>query len=208
MKDKKRWTMSLLTLLLLAGCAEQEASGPPTGKVSSGETSSEQSYAGLEERSIRALPAEKVDDLLAGRGAGYALAAELNHYPGPRHVLDLAGELDLTAEQERTVRDVYSTMEEEAKPLGRELVDLEEGLDRSFRNEEIDEEDLVQVTDQIANTEGRLRAAHLSAHLDLKKILSPDQIATYDSLRGYAGSETPESGGAHSPEGHDHRAAE
>ena len=177
----------MITVLLLSGCVGQgeASSDTTTGETSSGGTSSEQPYAGLEERSIKALSDEKVDDLLAGRGAGYALAAELNHYPGPVHVLELADELDLTAEQEQTVREIYSGMQDEVKPLGRDLVDLEERLDRSFRDEEIDEEELARTTSEIATVEGRLRNAHLSAHLKVKEILDFNQIATYDRMRGY-----------------------
>ena len=47
-------------------------------------------YAGLEVRSIKALPEQQIADLRAGRGMGLALAAELNGYPGPMHVLELA----------------------------------------------------------------------------------------------------------------------
>ena len=39
-----------------------------------------------------------VADLKAGRGMGLALAAELNGYPGPSHVLELADKLKLSAE--------------------------------------------------------------------------------------------------------------
>jgi hypothetical protein len=88
---------------LLAGCAGQEEG---SSESATEENSSEQPYAGLQERTIKALPQEKVEDLLAGRGAGYALAAELNHYPGPVHVLDLADQLDLTAEQEQTAQEI------------------------------------------------------------------------------------------------------
>jgi hypothetical protein len=35
---------------------------------------------------VRGLSAQEVDDLLNGRGAGYARTAELNGYPGPRHM--------------------------------------------------------------------------------------------------------------------------
>ena len=47
-------------------------------------------YTGLEERDIKALSAEQVAGYLAGDGMGFALPAELNHYPGPKHVLDLS----------------------------------------------------------------------------------------------------------------------
>ena len=46
-------------------------------------------YAGQEVRRIKSLSAERVADLLAGRGAGYAKAAELNGVPGPVHVLEV-----------------------------------------------------------------------------------------------------------------------
>ena len=37
---------------------------------------------------------------LAGAGMGYAKAAELNSYPGPMHVLELADRLGLTPDQQ------------------------------------------------------------------------------------------------------------
>jgi hypothetical protein len=206
----KRWlvplaTLTLLLLLWVSGCAGQQGSSDPaTEENTSAETPHEQPYTGLEERRIKALADEEVDDLLAGRGAGYALAAELNHYPGPVHVLELAEALDLTTEQERITSDIYSAMEEKAKLLGGELVDLEEQLDQSFQNEEIDQGALNRITTEIADVEGRLRAVHLGAHLELKEVLRPDQVAAYDRLRGYDGSENGEPGrmDRHGSEGH------
>jgi hypothetical protein len=64
--------------LLLAGAAG----------VASNEAST---YTGLEHRTIKALSEQQVDDLQSGRGMGLALAAELNHYPGPVHVLEASG---------------------------------------------------------------------------------------------------------------------
>src|SRR5262245_1477224 len=60
-------------------------------------------YAGLDSRDIKALSAEQLADLKAGRGMGLALAAELNGYPGPLHVLELADRLQLSPEQTRRV---------------------------------------------------------------------------------------------------------
>ena len=56
-------------------------------------------YSGLETRAIKALSDSQIADLKAGRGMGLALAAELNGYPGPMHVLELADELVLSVEQ-------------------------------------------------------------------------------------------------------------
>ena len=48
----------------------------------------------MQTRSIKALSDQQIADLGAGRGMGLALAAELNGYPGPSHVLELADKLD------------------------------------------------------------------------------------------------------------------
>lgn len=183
----KAFLVPLLILFLSSGCAGGEvSSGQNDHEDSRADPSSEQPYAGYEERSIKALDNQRVDDLLEGRGAGYALSAELNRYPGPRHVLDLAEDLVLTQEQEETVQAIFAEMEAEVRPMGRELVDLEERLERSFQDETIDEDQLAQLTDELARVEGGLREAHLSAHLETKDILSPEQVEEYDRLRGYS----------------------
>src|SRR5574342_793837 len=56
-------------------------------------------YAGMEDREIKALSPEQLQQLRDGEGMGLALPAELNHYPGPRHVLALAEELGLSVKQ-------------------------------------------------------------------------------------------------------------
>ncbi len=53
-------------------------------------------YAGMQTRPIKALSEQQMADLSAGRGMGLALAAELNGYPGPVHVLELADKLNLS----------------------------------------------------------------------------------------------------------------
>jgi hypothetical protein len=75
-------------------------------------------YSGLQTRSIKALSEQQVADLTAGRGMGLALAAELNGYPGPSHVLELADKLDLSAEQRARVQQLFASMKQEALPLG------------------------------------------------------------------------------------------
>ncbi len=184
----KAFLVLLLILSLSSGCGggEEVSSGQNDHEDSPADPPSEQPYAGYDERSIKALDNQRVDDLLEGRGAGYALSAELNRYPGPRHVLDLAEDLALTEEQEETVQAIFAEMEAEVRPMGRELVDLEERLERSFQDETIDEDQLARLTDEIAAVEGDLREAHLRAHLETKDILSPEQVEEYDRLRGYS----------------------
>jgi len=54
---------------------------------------SPQPYAGLQSRPLKALLDAQIADLRAGRGMTLALAAELNGYPGPLHVIELADAL-------------------------------------------------------------------------------------------------------------------
>jgi Spy/CpxP family protein refolding chaperone len=144
-------------------------------------------YAGQETRKIKALSDEQIRGYREGHGVGLALAAELNHYPGPRHVLDLGRELSLTDEQSARLKVVYEGMAGQAKTLGAELVDREERLDRRFAEASIDEDALRASTAAIARLQGELRRVHLQAHLDTRALLTPAQVRQYDELRGYTG---------------------
>lgn len=64
--------------------------------------------AGFLSREIKALSAQEIADLRAGRGIGLPLAAELNSFPGPMHVLEHAAALRLTAEQRRSMEALDS----------------------------------------------------------------------------------------------------
>ena len=71
-------------------------------------------YAGWEQRQIKALSTQQIDDLKAGRGMQLALAAELNGFPGPLHVLELADQLELTQAQRAAVQQLFAVMKTEA----------------------------------------------------------------------------------------------
>ena len=73
-------------------------------------TPSDSPYAGQEARSIKALSADEIEGLLAGKGMGFAKAAELNGYPGPAHVLELAQQLRLSDEQTAATLAVHAEM--------------------------------------------------------------------------------------------------
>ena len=74
-------------------------------------------YGGMQTRPIKALSEQQVADLGAGRGMGLALAAELNGYPGPSHVLELADRLELSADQRARIKGLFDSMKAEAVPL-------------------------------------------------------------------------------------------
>lgn len=143
-------------------------------------------HAGKEAREIRALSEQDVAALLGGEGAGYALAAELNRYPGPRHVLDLGDALSLTASQAEAITEIFAAMNARARVLGQRLVDAERELDRAFRERSITAEELKAATESLGRVEGELRYAHLEAHLKTTALLTPAQVERYDRERGYA----------------------
>src|SRR5258708_7085156 len=78
---------------------------------------SQQPYAGLEGRSIKALSEQQIADLQAGRGMGLALAAELNGYPGPMHVLEFADSLGLSDQQRAKMQELSTASDGYFGPL-------------------------------------------------------------------------------------------
>lgn len=150
-------------------------------------------YAGLEARSVKALSEEQIADLKAGKGMGFALAAELNGFPGPVHLIELAGQLELSATQREQIEKMFRAMKEETVPLGQRLVEQETDLDRRFASRSITEADLTSFTQAIGATQAELRAAHLKYHLRTVALLSPQQVHRYNELRGY-GSPAPANG--------------
>jgi hypothetical protein len=149
-------------------------------------------YSGQQTRDIKALSDDDVSALRNGEGMGMAKAAELNGYPGPKHVLDLARQLQLTDGQRRRVQAIFDRMSAAAKPLGGELITQEQALDQLFAKGDITPDRLAAATAAIAELQGRLRAVHLAAHLETRALLNPDQIASYEQLRGYGAPPAPE----------------
>ena len=147
-------------------------------------------YGGEQTRAIKALSPEDIASLRNGEGMGMAKAAELNGYPGPAHVLELAAQLGLTESQEQRVTAIFERMSGAAKPLGGEVIAREQALDQLFAKGEITPDRLTTETAAIGELQGRLRSVHLSAHLETRAVLNPDQIARYEQLRGYGGPAT------------------
>lgn len=183
-----RPTWSILLLALLASApAFAQPSGthdPAThGKPGAGQTSG---YSGMELRDVKALSGGEIADLEAGRGMGLALAAELNGYPGPVHVLELAEQLALTPSQRLRTKDLLETTKAKTISLGRGIIALERRLDGLFAEKRITADALAETTARIAAEQGKLRAAHLRSHLEMAKELTLWQVTRYATLRGYA----------------------
>src|SRR3954468_6372728 len=133
-------------------------------------------YAGMQTRSIKALSEQQVADLGAGRGMGLALAAELNGYPGPSHVLELANKIGLSDVQLNSVRGMFESMKNETIPIGERLIEQEAALDSLFAEHAITAEKVSAATAEIGATQAQLRAAHLNYHLMTVAMLEPSQI--------------------------------
>jgi hypothetical protein len=69
-----------------------------------------------------------------------ALAAELNGYPGPLHVLELGDRIALSADQKLRVQRLYEAMKAEAIAAGAKLIEREKALDTAFAAREITRE--------------------------------------------------------------------
>ena len=143
-------------------------------------------YAGLQAREIKALPAEEARSLVEGEGMRFALAAELNGYPGPVHVLEHAAALQLTGAQQQATEALMQAHKAEARALGAQVVQAERELDRAFAQKTVDEPELARLTGRIGELQARLRAAHLRTHLQQTALLTQPQVARYQQLRGYA----------------------
>jgi hypothetical protein len=186
-------------VLLTAQLALSQDATPSTPTVPS-LTSTPSGYSGLLETEIRGLTPETIAGYRTGKGMSLALPAELNGYPGPRHVLDFSEELALTDEQYAEVETLYNNMLGEAIPLGEQILAAETALELAFREHTITDESLEAQLLTIGTLEAELRFVHLKIHIATYALLTPEQVKTYNVLRGYASEEedTHQGHGAHS----------
>ena len=164
------------------------------------------SYGGQEAREIKSLSQDDIRGLLSGAGTpfgGMAKPAELNGYPGPRHVLDAmeAGEFEMSDGQRAQIQNLYDEMKKDAIALGRQMVAVEQKIDDEFTDETVTEESLQNNIAKSARIYEQLRFVHLKYHLKMVDILTPEQITQYNILRGYIGNKSNPCDKV--PEGHD-----
>lgn len=170
---------ALFALLIALGApaiAQQAAGGTLTSP-----------YRELQTSEIRGLSEKEIRELRDGLGMGLARAAELNGYPGPRHLLDAveAGQMYLTPEQLHAVERLFDGMSSRARRLGEEILREERALETAFRQGLITEPELQRRVRQISQLQAELRLVHLQTHLETKKHLTTYQVERYNSLRGY-----------------------
>ena len=142
-------------------------------------------HAGQATQEIKSLSAAEIQGYLEGRGMGLAKAAELNGYPGPAHVLELATQLRLTPQQRVKAERLERSMKNAVR-LGHWLVEAERRLNALFAKGEADDEKVTLLARRIGALEGEIRLVHLRAHIEMRRVLTADQIKKYYQERGSA----------------------
>ena len=168
---------SILLALLLATAlpvaAQDEAAEPATAETA------DTRPTGLMPRQERMLR--------EGRGMGQARAAEINGYPGPRHVLEQAETLELTDEQRAATAQLVARVREQAPALGQRIVAAEAELNAMFADGTVTRETMEAKLAEIAELRAELRAVHLNAHLDQAALLTDAQKAAYRPMHRTGG---------------------
>jgi hypothetical protein len=173
--------IALAVLALLSGCSHDDSYATP------GTTAP---YADLVDSPIRGLTQAEIDALRAGSGMQLALPAELNGFPGPKHVLELADPLGLNASQLQAVQQLYDATNAAARAGGEDVLKAYEAVDQWFRNGGGPSSELDALMSTLGEREAHLRGIHLQAHVDCKALLTAHQVELYKDLRGYGGSHT------------------
>jgi Spy/CpxP family protein refolding chaperone len=156
-------------------------------------------YAGMETREIKSLSEADIADLRGGAGWGLALAAELNGVPGPAHLLELKDQIGLTPAQVTALEAIFAKMQADAREAGEHFIAAEAAIEAAFREGKLTPDRLRALIDASAKARAELRFIHLARHLETAPLLTAQQIARYNSLRGYGAGDPC----ANVPEGHD-----
>ena len=157
-------------------------------------------YAGMQNRAIKSLSDNDINELRRGGGWGLALAAELNGMPGPSHLLELKDEIPLASDQVNKTQVLLDEMRKAAVPAGERLIAAEKALESAFASGKVDESSLRRLLAEAERTRSELRFIHLSQHYKTVQFLKPEQIKRYSILRGYADDPCENIPAGHTPE--------
>jgi hypothetical protein len=147
-------------------------------------TAAHAAEAAREGTGIPALSEALAAGYLDGKAMWQASVAELNHYPSPRRVLELAESLELTEGQRRATTNLHEEARREAIRLGEELVALEQRLNRIFVWNQATADNISRVVLDIGTLQTQLRLTHLVASIRQKPLLTEEQVRRYDELQG------------------------
>ena len=127
---------------------------------------------------------QEKEALLKGAGLGAGMIAMTNGYPGPKHVLEMGDELELTAAQRESLGKIYGNVKARSVELGTELVEKDEKLTALFASGSASTGEVEKLSREIGELQGRVRAEHLNAHVETFDTLTPAQRETLSSMQG------------------------
>ena len=139
-------------------------------------------YAHTQSSEVSTLTPEEVRELRNGEGMGLARPAELNQFPGPKHLLELVADLDLNQAQLARIKAIRKKMKMRAIAKGKEILETESRLANLFASGHPSVEEMNRITEHLGIMRGQLQAIHMLAHIES---VTADQIEGYDRLRGY-----------------------
>ena len=142
-------------------------------------------YAHTQSSEVSTLTPEEVRELRNGEGMGLARPAELNQFPGPKHLLELVADLGLGQAQIARIKAIREKMKMRAIAKGKEIIEIERRLANLFASGHPSVEKMNRMTEHLGIMRGQLQAIHLLAHIESARELTADQIESYDRLRGY-----------------------
>jgi hypothetical protein len=157
-------------------------------------------YAGMQNRAIKSLSDNDINELRRGGGWGLALVAELNGMPGPSHLLELKDKIPLASDQVDKTQVLLDEMRKAAIPAGERLIAAEKALESAFVSGKVDEISLRRLLADAESARSELRFIHLSQHYKTVQFLKPEQIKRYNILRGYADDPCENIPAGHNPE--------
>ncbi len=128
------------------------------------------------------IPPDK-ESLEKSEGAGMAFYADMNGYPGPKHILEMEDKLKLSEEQVKDIQAIFDAMQENGRTKGEAIIAKEIELEELFSSSKATEADAKRISREIGTLRGELRAVHLVAHVQARQVLTKEQVATYTSIR-------------------------
>ena len=142
-------------------------------------------YAHTQTSEIPTLNDDEIAQLRNGEGMGLARAADLNRYPGPKHVLELDDQLGLDEAQRALVAAIRLQMSGKAIAKGEEILRAEQHLSELFKSGAAIQAAVARITDHLGAMRGELQSIHLNAHIKTVDILTAELVTHYVELRGY-----------------------
>lgn len=136
----------------------------------------------------RFLNPKEIKGLQAGDAMDMTKIAEINGYPDPDRVLRYAGDMNLSGEQAAKIMVMRKGLRAKLRKTGEEILAAEYELEQLFSKSsaKIERDELVRWISEIASLRAKLRLDHLYARVEMRNILTNEQIAIYNKIQGYA----------------------